>query len=122
MRMAYVEDGPADGPVVLCLHGEPTWSYLYRHMLPVLGGAGLRAVAPANQAAWGVLDQWTKPALTLWAPNDPVLGNQQPEFRDRIPGAAGLDHQTFEDASHFLQEDLGPELARATIDLIAATP
>jgi haloalkane dehalogenase len=45
LRMAYVEDGPGDGPVVLLLHGEPTWSYLYRKMLPVLASAGLRAVA-----------------------------------------------------------------------------
>jgi haloalkane dehalogenase len=46
LRMAYVEAGPPDGPVVLCLHGEPSWSFLYRSMLPVLAGAGLRAVAP----------------------------------------------------------------------------
>ncbi|HXV94433.1 MAG TPA: haloalkane dehalogenase [Pseudonocardia sp.] len=46
LRMAWVEDGPADGPVVLLLHGEPSWSYLYRTMIPVLAGAGLRAVAP----------------------------------------------------------------------------
>lgn len=267
LRMAYVEDGPADGDVVLCLHGEPTWSYLYRHMLPLLAAAGLRVVAPdligfgrsdkptdpdaysyaahagwvsgfidasglsditlfgqdwggllglrvaaereadfarlviantalptgtspsdgfdfwrefsqavdpfdagalvqqashrtlsdaevaaynapfpdasyqvaarrfpllvpitpddpavsANRAAWSVLEQWSKPALTLWAPNDPVLGNLQADFRDRIPGAAGLDHRTFADASHFLQEDVGAELARATINLTAST-
>ncbi|NED55336.1 haloalkane dehalogenase, partial [Micromonospora aurantiaca] len=30
LRMAYVEAGPSDGPVVLCLHGEPSWSFLYR--------------------------------------------------------------------------------------------
>jgi haloalkane dehalogenase len=46
LRMAWVEDGPADGPVVLLLHGEPSWSYLYRTMIPVLATAGLRAVAP----------------------------------------------------------------------------
>jgi haloalkane dehalogenase len=46
LRMAYVEAGPADGPVVLLLHGEPSWSFLYRRMLPVLGDAGLRAIAP----------------------------------------------------------------------------
>jgi haloalkane dehalogenase len=45
-RMAWVEAGPAEGPVVLCLHGEPTWSFLYRHVLRVLAAAGLRAVAP----------------------------------------------------------------------------
>ncbi len=267
LRMAYVEDGPADGPVVLCLHGEPTWSYLYRSMLPVLAGAGLRAIAPdligfgrsdkptdpeaysyaahvawvsgfvdavglsdvtlflqdwggllglrmaaerpddvarlviantalpegsspsegfdfwrafsqevdpfeagtlvqgathrelseaevaaynapfpdasfqvgarrfpllvpvtpddpavpANQAAWAVLEQWTKPALTLWAPNDPVLGNQQAGFVSRIPGATGLAHRTFDEASHYIQEDCGPELAHATAELIAST-
>jgi haloalkane dehalogenase len=267
LRMAWVEDGPADGPVVLCLHGEPTWSFLYRSMLPVLAGAGLRAVAPdlvgfgrsdkptdpdaysyaahvgwvrgfvealglthltlfvqdwggllglrlaaehpddvdrlviantalpvgespsegfdfwrafsqevdpfeagrlvqgashrtlrddevaaydapfpdagyqvgarrfpllvpvtpddpavpANRAAWDVLRGWTKPALTLWAPNDPVLGNQHATFLDQIPGTAGLAHVTYDHASHFIQEDVGVELARATIDLITST-
>ncbi|MCP3962829.1 MAG: haloalkane dehalogenase [bacterium] len=46
LRMHHVEDGPADGEVVLCLHGEPSWSYLYRKMLPVFAAAGYRAVAP----------------------------------------------------------------------------
>ena len=46
VRVAYVEAGPADGPVVLLLHGEPSWSFLYRTMLPVLAGHGLRAIAP----------------------------------------------------------------------------
>src|SRR5689334_23868704 len=45
-RMAYVEAGPADGPPVLLLHGEPTWSFLWRRVLPVLADAGLRAIAP----------------------------------------------------------------------------
>ena len=46
LRIGYVADGPADGPVVLLLHGEPSWSFLYRSLLPVLAGAGLRAIAP----------------------------------------------------------------------------
>jgi haloalkane dehalogenase len=46
LRIGYVADGPADGPVVLLLHGEPSWSFLYRSMLPVLARAGLRAIAP----------------------------------------------------------------------------
>ncbi|MGH3321481.1 MAG: haloalkane dehalogenase [Streptosporangiaceae bacterium] len=45
LRMAWVEDGPSDGPTVLLLHGEPSWSYLYRKVMPVLAGAGLRAIA-----------------------------------------------------------------------------
>lgn len=46
LRMAYVTDGPADGPVALLLHGEPSWSFLYRKMMPVLAEAGIRSVAP----------------------------------------------------------------------------
>jgi haloalkane dehalogenase len=46
LRMAWVEDGPADGEPVLLLHGEPSWSFLYRTMLPLLAERGLRAIAP----------------------------------------------------------------------------
>jgi haloalkane dehalogenase len=45
LRMAYIDEGPADGPAVLCLHGEPSWSYLYRKMVSVFTEAGLRTVA-----------------------------------------------------------------------------
>ena len=46
MRMHYVDEGPRDGQVVLLLHGEPSWGYLYRHMIPPLVAAGLRVVVP----------------------------------------------------------------------------
>src|SRR4051812_31812406 len=46
VRMHYVDEGPRDAPVVLCLHGEPSWSYLYRTMVPVLVAGGMRVVAP----------------------------------------------------------------------------
>ena len=45
LRQAYVDEGPADGPVVLLLHGQPSWSYLYRKMIPVLADAGYRVIA-----------------------------------------------------------------------------
>ncbi|MEZ4254021.1 MAG: haloalkane dehalogenase [Polyangiales bacterium] len=45
-RMAYVDEGPREAPVVLLLHGEPSWSFLYRKMIPTLLDAGLRVVAP----------------------------------------------------------------------------
>jgi haloalkane dehalogenase len=45
LRVAYVETGPADGPIVLCLHGEPTWSFLYRKVMQVLADSGIRAIA-----------------------------------------------------------------------------
>ena len=44
--MAYVDEGPAGAPVFLCLHGQPTWSYLYRRMIPHFLAAGGRVVAP----------------------------------------------------------------------------
>src|SRR6476660_1836133 len=46
LAMAYIDEGPAGAPVFLCLHGEPTWSYLYRKMIPVFLAAGGRVVAP----------------------------------------------------------------------------
>src|SRR5260221_12577500 len=46
LRLHYVDEGPRDGAPVLMLHGEPTWSYLYRHMIPPIAAAGLRALAP----------------------------------------------------------------------------
>ncbi len=46
LRIHYVDEGPRDGAVVLMLHGEPSWSYLYRHMIPLFVNAGFRAVAP----------------------------------------------------------------------------
>jgi haloalkane dehalogenase len=46
LRMHYVDEGPRDGALVLCLHGEPSWSFLYRKMIPPLVAAGHRVVAP----------------------------------------------------------------------------
>ncbi len=47
LRMAWIDEGPAAADTVfLCLHGEPTWSYLYRKMLPVFTAAGHRVIAP----------------------------------------------------------------------------
>ena len=46
LRMAFIDEGPRDGRIVLMLHGEPTWSYLYRKMIPVFTAGGMRAIAP----------------------------------------------------------------------------
>ena len=45
-RVHYLDEGPKDGPAVFMLHGEPSWSYLYRKMIPVLSAAGLRSIVP----------------------------------------------------------------------------
>jgi haloalkane dehalogenase len=46
LRLHYVDEGPRDAAPVLMMHGEPTWSYLYRHMIPPVVAAGLRVLAP----------------------------------------------------------------------------
>jgi haloalkane dehalogenase len=270
LRVGYVDEGPADGETVLLLHGEPSWSFLYRRMIPVLAGAGLRVVAPdlvgfgrsdkptrpedysyarhvdwmraalfdaldlrdvtlvgqdwggliglrlvavhpdrfarvvvantglptgdqpmteaflawqrfaqetprleigrivsngcgtplapqvvaaydapfpddsftagarafpmlvptrpddpaaeANRAAWAVLSEWEKPFLTAFSDGDPITGGGERVFQKLVPGAQGMPHTTLRGGGHFLQEDVGPELARVVLDLIAATP
>jgi haloalkane dehalogenase len=66
LRMHYVDEGPASAPVVLLLHGEPTWSYLYRKMIPVLVSAGVRAVAP-DLIGFGRSDKPADPAAYTYA-------------------------------------------------------
>ena len=270
LRVAYVEEGPHDGETVLLLHGEPSWSFLYRRMIPVLASAGLRAVVPdlvgfgrsdkpaqqgdlsyarhvewlrqalfdqldlrevtlvcqdwggllglrlvgehpdrfarvvvantglptgdhpmseaflawqrfaaiaerfdvgrvvqngtvtalpadvvaaydapfpddsyqaaarsfpslvptrpddpaaaANRAAWEVLARFDKPFLTAFSDGDPITGGGDRVFQERVPGAHRIPHTTLAGGGHFLQEDVGPELARVIVDLIAATP
>jgi len=46
VRVHYLDEGPADGEIVLLMHGEPSWCFLYRTMIPVLVDTGLRCVAP----------------------------------------------------------------------------
>ena len=46
LRVHYVDEGPRDASPVLMLHGEPSWSYLYRKMIPIIAGAGHRVLAP----------------------------------------------------------------------------
>ena len=270
LRVAYVDEGPADGETVLLMHGEPSWSFLYRHLIPVLTGAGLRVVAPDlvgfgrsdkpvdrddytyarhvgwmrealvdrldlrdvtlvcqdwggliglrlvaanpdrfarvvvantglptgdqpmsdaflawqrfsqespdfhigrivangtargaapevvaaydapfpddrytagarmfptlvptspedpaaadNRAAWEVLGRWEKPFLTAFSDQDAITRGGERVFQKLVPGAQGMPHTTLTGGGHFLQEDVGPELAGVVVDLIAATP
>jgi len=46
LRVHYLDEGPSDGEIVLCMHGQPSWSYLYRKMIPFLTAAGFRVIAP----------------------------------------------------------------------------
>lgn len=268
LRMHHVDEGPEGGAPILCLHGEPTWSYLYRKMIPVFARAGHRVVAPdlvgfgksdkptersdytyqahvdwmsawliaqdlqditlvcqdwggliglrlfaampdrfarvvvantalptgdkpmspafgawrtysqsvpdfnagrvvyggttreiseeeivaynapfpddrykagarqfpmlvptrpddpasePNRAAWAVLKRLDLPVLTVFGADDKVMAGVDKVFQSQMPGAAGQRHQVLSGAGHFLQEDVGPELAQATLDFITET-
>ena len=59
LRMHYVDAGPADAPTVVLVHGQPTWSFLYREVIHVLTDAGLRVIAP-DHIGFGRSDKLTE--------------------------------------------------------------
>ncbi|WP_050928334.1 haloalkane dehalogenase [Aestuariivita boseongensis] len=268
LRLHYLDEGPKDANPVLCMHGEPSWSYLYRHMIPIFAQAGHRVIAPdligfgksdkpaqrsdytyqrhvdwmtdwltaldlrhitlvcqdwggliglrlvaamperfdrvvtantalptgdqpmgeafeswrafsqevpvfpagkivyggttkkideaeiaaydapfpdesykagarqfptlvpsrpddpasqPNREAWEVLRTFDKPWLTAFGADDKVMAGVDKVFQKLIPGAAGQPHTILPDAGHFLQEDVGPELAALVNQFIEAT-
>src|SRR3954453_18352867 len=78
--------------------------------------------AADNRAAWEALTRWEKPFLTAFSDGDPITGGGERVFQKLVPGAQGMPHTTLRGGGHFLQEDVGPDLARVVVDLIAATP
>jgi haloalkane dehalogenase len=83
VRVAVVDEGPREAPVVLLMHGEPSWSYLYRTMLPPLLAAGLRVVAP-DLVGFGRSD---KPAAVA----DHTYARHVEWLRSTLLDPAGLD-------------------------------
>ena len=75
-----------------------------------------------NERAWEVFKRWDKPFLTLFSSRDPITRGGERVWQKLVPGAQGQPHTTIRGAGHFLQEDKGPEIARAIADLIRATP
>lgn len=78
---------------------------------------------PASAAcieAWKVFERWEKPFLTTFSNGDPITRGADKRLQAKIPGAAGQPHTTLK-GGHFLQEDAGPEFAKAVNELIAAT-
>ena len=65
LRLHYIDEGPADAPVFLCLHGEPTWAYLYRKMIPTFLESGARVVAP-DFFGFGRSDKPVDEAVYTW--------------------------------------------------------
>ena len=57
VRIHYLDEGPKDGEIIYLLHGEPTWSYLFRKMIPVLTDAGYRVIAP-DMVGFGKSDKY----------------------------------------------------------------
>jgi len=72
-----------------------------------------------NKAAREVLSGWTKPVLSLWGMSDFVLGPLREDLIELIPGTSGQPHQRFDDASHFIQDDVGEPLATAVVDWLS---
>lgn len=56
LRIHYIDEGPKDGSPIFLLHGQPTWGYLFRHMIPVLANAGHRVIVP-DMAGFGRSDK-----------------------------------------------------------------
>lgn len=76
--------------------------------------------AAENREAWKILEQWQKPCLLLWGPNDPVLNLNAAKFiAEHIPTAGAP--EVIEGAGHFLQEDRGEQIAARIVEFLAAT-
>jgi len=76
------------------------------------------ASAP-NRAAWETLRSMDIPFLTVFGADDKIMAGVDREFQKSIPGAAGQNHAILPNAGHFLQEDVGKELAQVTLEFIA---
>ena len=76
----------------------------------------------ANMKAWKeVFNHWEKPFLTAYAEDEVITRDSEKDFQKRIPGAKNQPHVTIKDASHFIQDDKGEELAELIIGFIART-
>ena len=75
----------------------------------------------ANKRAWTALSRWDKPFLTAFSDGDPITGGGDRLFHNLVPGAADRDHPTLAGGGHFLQEDLGPQLATVITQFISTT-
>ncbi|MHA2497754.1 MAG: alpha/beta fold hydrolase [Candidatus Hodarchaeales archaeon] len=72
LRIHYIDEG--EGDVILCLHGEPTWAYLYRKMIPILTKVGNRVIAP-DFIGFGRSDKFTEMSeYTFQMHYDTMLG------------------------------------------------
>lgn len=106
----------------LAAYDAPFPSPVYR-AAPRTFPAMVTAIAGENGPAWKNLEKFTKPFLTVFGERDPLLGGKRTQdgLTQRIPGAANQPHERV-DADHFIQEDVGPLLAKRIDALIVANP
>jgi hypothetical protein len=98
LRIHYLDEGPADGDVVLLMHHQPVWSYLYRHMIPQLVDAGFR-VLDFHVFGWGpiVVTRYLDGEQLIWETVDGSTTRMDricklpEEHKMPTPGAGGLD-------------------------------
>lgn len=77
---------------------------------------------PLNLEVWKGLEKFDRPFLTLWGAKDPVSKGVNRQMQRRIPGAAGQDHHVFDDANHFIQEDVPDALVTRILEFIRKNP
>lgn len=145
LRVHYVDVGPADGPVMLLMHGMPTWAYLYRTMIPQLVEAGYRCIAP-DHLGFGRSDKHhpsyeysegirhVRTAGTphrsegFRTPRSMVRGGSRCRFLTTTSTAETAPRRrcttptidVIPDAGHFLQHTHGPEVVEHILRRIAA--
>jgi haloalkane dehalogenase len=76
----------------------------------------------ANERAWEVFRAWDKPFLTLFGTRDPITRGGERAWQEQVPGARGQPHARLRGAGHFLQEDVGEELAKRIVAFVRDTP
>ena len=91
LRVHYVDEGPRDGQTVLLLHGEPSWCFLYRHIIPQLVDGGCRVIAP-DLVGFGKSDKPTEKSDYTY--------NRHVNWMQ----AAIIDHLDISDATFFGQD------------------
>ena len=77
---------------------------------------------PANRAAWAFFERFEKPFLTAFGDSDPVTRGAEKRFIESVPGAKGQKHTILEGAGHFLQDDVGEQLAAVVIQFVRDNP
>ncbi len=70
-----------------------------------------------NKAAWTVLEQFDKPFMLAFSDNDPVTAGGDAVFREKVPGAQGVEHRTIGPAGHFLQQEQPEQCVQAILDI-----